>query len=71
MALPILPESEILGAAFSLLQQEMFYHNEIEDQLIKKLRYIIKRHGSLDKRDFQCFLQRMQQTMVQRHFIKL
>ena len=37
MTLCLLPESEILGA-FSLLQQEMFYHNEIEDQLIKKLK---------------------------------
>ena len=34
MALPLLPESGIFGS-FTLLEQEMFYHNEIDDQLIK------------------------------------
>ena len=42
MALPLLPESEILGA-FYLLEKEMFYHYEIEDLLINKLKVYCKK----------------------------
>ena len=54
MALPLLPESEILGA-FSLLELEKFYHNEIEDQLIKKLKVYYKKTWIIGQKGFSVF----------------
>ena len=54
MALPLLPESDILGA-FSLLQQEIFYHNEIEDQLIKKLKVYYKKTWIIGQKGLSVF----------------
>ena len=54
MALPLLPESEILGA-FYLLEKEMFYHNEIEDQLIKKLEVCYKKTWIIGQQGLSVF----------------
>ena len=54
MALPLLPESEILGA-FYLLEKEMFYHNEIEDQLIKKLKVYYKKTWIIGQQGLSVF----------------
>ena len=54
MAMPLLPESEILGA-FSLLEQEMFHHNETEDQLIKMLKVYYKKTWIIGQKKLSVF----------------
>ena len=54
MALPLLPEREILGAFF-LLEQETFYYYEIEDLLIKKLKVYYKKTWIIGQKGLSVF----------------
>ena len=54
MALPPLPEREILGAFF-LLEQETFYYNEIEYLLIKKLKVYYKKTWIIGRKGLSVF----------------
>ena len=54
MALPLLPEDKLVGV-FSILEQEIFDLSEIENELIKKLKFYYKRTWIVGEKEFSIF----------------